>query len=482
MYEALVKESIICYDKIYNWVKTAEQKKPAYEALTKKPEPIILPADLSAEFLAFIDKISMNLMEQRENFYGYFLLQMTRKIDLYLASPTGVNFTGGKFMLYFNPLIFLSLTVEQMFTSLQHEILHLVSLHLQRVRSLQGKYSKLAINLAMDLTVNNYLTNLPPDGVTLAFVNKKYCIKLNPYESLEFYVEALEKAIKTPKAPNHDETGEDEDRSEPVEGEVSYKFLPNDTHDLWKANETVEEGVLNSFLEQYVDGSARGKLVGHVATLVKILRDSLHELPWQKYLRKMLGSLATDYKHTTARRNRRQPNRLDLPGRLRRFQPKVGVALDVSGSISDEEFKQAMKEVLGLVRTYKQAITVIECDDRIRRVYKVRSFHDIQDRFKEKGGTAYSPVIELANKEKFDLLVYFTDGQGEEKLTREPKGFKILWVLSGDGEKLSIGDKYGIVKKLKPIAVTSSILDAYDVEQGGFSMNHQEEIALGHEY
>ena len=156
--------------------------------------------------------------------------------------------------------------------------------------------------------------------------------------------------------------------------------------------------------------------------------------------------------------------------------------MDVSGSISDEEFQKAMKEVLALVRTYKQSITVIECDNRIRRTYKVRAVQDIQERFKEKGGTAYSPVIELANKEKFDLLVYFTDGQGEEKLKVEPRGYKILWVLSGDGEKLSLGNKYGPVKRLQPIKKASTLLDSYDVEHGGFSMNHQEEMTLGNEY
>lgn len=480
MYEELVKEKTVYYQKIYDWVKVAEQHKPAYGEVPKSFRKIVLPENLSVEFLRFVDKISMNLMEERENFYGYFLLQMTRVIDLYLPSPTGVNFTGGKFVLYFNPLLFLPLRVEQMFTTIQHEILHLVSLHLQRAKNLQGKYRKLVINLAMDLTVNNYLTNLPPDAVDLASINKKYSIDLKPYESLEFYAEALEKAIKVRKNKETEEEG-DNDELEPGDA-VAYKFAPSNTHDLWKSNDKVEESVLDGFLEQYVEGSSRGKLTGHVADLVKNLHDIVHELPWQRYLRHMLGSLATEYKHTNARRNRRQPDRVDLPGSLRRYQPKVGVALDISGSISDGEFNQAMKEVLGLVQTYKQPITVMECDDRLRRVYSVRSLRDIQTRFKEKAGTAYSPVIERANKEKFDLLVYFTDGRGEEKLTVEPRGYKILWVLSGDGEKLSLGDKYGLVKRLQPIKKVCTLLDSYDVEQGGFSMNHQEEITLGNEY
>ena len=109
MYEELVKEKTVYYQKIYDWVKAAEQHKPAYGETPKSLHKIVLPENLSVEFLRFVDKISMNLMEERENFYGYFLLQMTRVIDLYLPSPTGVNFTGGKFVLYFNPLLFLPL-------------------------------------------------------------------------------------------------------------------------------------------------------------------------------------------------------------------------------------------------------------------------------------------------------------------------------------------------------------------------------------
>ena len=485
MYEELASESIICYQKIYDYIKKISGEKPQYRSLDKQRPPIVLPDALAKEFCGFVDKISMDLMDSHENFYGYFLLQMTRKVDFSLASPTGVNFVGGKFVLYFNPLLFLPLTVPQMFTCIQHEILHLISLHLQRERKMRGKYARLVLNIAMDLTVNNYLKDLPPDAVTLVAVNKKYSIELKPYESLEYYAEALQKALRfTPDVDSEEmEEGEGpEDAGSPEEGAIADKFSPASTHDLWEDSDETETAVLDSFLEQYVEGATRGKATGHVANLVKILRETIHELPWQKYLRKMLGSLATDHKNTTARRNRRQPERLDLPGQLRRYQPKLGVALDISGSISDGEFTQAMKEVLALVRTYKQPITVMECDDRLRRVYKVRSVHDLQERFKEKAGTSFSPVLALANREKFDLLVYFTDGQGEKKLTTEPKGYKILWVLSGDGEELSIGTNYGPVKKLHPITEENHILDYYDVDHGGFSMNHQEEITLGNEY
>ncbi len=62
-----------------------------------------------------------------------------------------------------------------------------------------------------------------------------------------------------------------------------------------------------------------------------------------------------------------------MRGELRSHKAEIAVALDVSGSISDEEFKQAIKEVLSIVKNYNHEVTIIECDNEIRRVYKVKT-------------------------------------------------------------------------------------------------------------
>ena len=32
------------------------------------------------------------------------------------------------------------------------------------------------------------------------------------------------------------------------------------------------------------------------------------------------------------------------------------------------------------------------------------------------------------------MLIYFTDGKGETELKVKPKGYKVLWVISGKGD------------------------------------------------
>ena len=145
------------------------------------------------EFFSLVDKVNFNLMEDKDNFYGYFLFQMNRDLKFDMSSPSGVNFKGAKYVIYFNPLIFLKLNMSQMETTIKHEILHVISLHLVRAKELKenGRYSTLAINLAMDVVVNQYLDALPPYSTTLEWVNLNYNLKLEAFQTFEYYLKKI---------------------------------------------------------------------------------------------------------------------------------------------------------------------------------------------------------------------------------------------------------------------------------------------------
>ena len=207
--------------------------------------------------------------------------------------------------------------------------------------------------------------------------------------------------------------------------------------------------------------------------MIKSLKNRNGELPWNLFLKKLMGTIEANKKKTVTRRNRRQPSRLDLRGELRGHKAEIAVAIDISGSISDEEFKQAIKEVLAIVKSHNQEITIIECDKEIRRAYKVKSPRDVQERIATGGGTKFSPVFEYANNKKINLLIYFTDGKGEEKLEVIPRGYKTLWVISGRGDKLSLREPFGVVKKLKKVDIKQDTIDMADVRSDGYSMNNQ---------
>ena len=160
-FEKLKKELYIKADKIVN-------SSAMFKALRAGEKfDVDIPKDFEEEFFKLIDKVNLSLMEEKDNFYGYFLFQMGREIRFDISTPTGINFKGAKYVIYFNPIIFLQLNIKQMESTIKHEIHHVLSMHLIRAKELKGKFSTLAINLAMDIVVNQYLNNLPPYATTL---------------------------------------------------------------------------------------------------------------------------------------------------------------------------------------------------------------------------------------------------------------------------------------------------------------------------
>jgi predicted metal-dependent peptidase len=449
-----------------------------------------IPEAFRRAFFRLIDQVNLSLMEDTHNFFGYFLFQMSRDLRFDISSPTAVNYKGAKYVIYFNPVLFLRLNLKQMECTIKHEILHIVSLHLTRAKELKGKYSPLALNIAMDIVVNKYLDYLPPYATTLEWINAKYDLHLEPYAPFEYYAEKLQTLLdlldeedeeepetdpEDEEAPETDPEDEKKPETDPADSEsTEVEYDPARMHDIWEESSEIDAATLAEFTEKAVRDSEKGAVPTYLIGILTNLKNRKGELPWNLYLHQLMGTVESNKKKTVTRKNRRQPDRLDLRGELRSHIAKIAVAVDISASISDEEFLQAMKEVLTIVKNYNHEITVIECDDRIRHVYPVKTVKDLKERPNTRGGTRFTPVFEYANEQDYNLLVYFTDGKGESRLKVTPAGYRVLWIISGRGEQLSLQEPYGAVKKLNRIEVKDTILDQYDVQQGGFSMNHQE--------
>lgn len=455
---------------LYNNANKIVSSAAMFKALREKEKlQLDIPKDFEEEFFKLIDKVNLSLMEEKDNFYGYFLFQMGREIRFDISTPTGINFKGAKYVIYFNPIIFLQLNIKQMESTIKHEIHHVLSMHLIRAKELKGKFSTLAINLAMDIVVNQYLNNLPPYAITLKGVNLKYELNLEPYNTFEYYAENIQNVLNVLE---EDDEGEEDDSW----GEEDNGFDPETTHDLWDEYDDIDEKMLKDFTEKFISNAEKGVIPVYLEGMIATLRKSKGELPWNLYLKKLMGTVESNKKKTITRRNRRQPNRLDLRGELRNHKAEIAVAIDISGSISDEEFKQAIKEVLAIVKNYNHEITIIECDKEVKRAYKAKNINNIKERCSSGGGTRFTPVFEYANSKNINLLIYFTDGKGEDRLQIKPRGYKVLWVISGRGDKLSLKEPYGAIKKLSKVEVKDSIVDMKDVRSDGYSMNNQEPI------
>ena len=80
------KETKELYDKSMEVINTSEMLKA-----NRKGEKfeVKIPEDYKKKFFALVDKVNLSLMEDKENFYGYFLFQMERADAVYGSGIVG---------------------------------------------------------------------------------------------------------------------------------------------------------------------------------------------------------------------------------------------------------------------------------------------------------------------------------------------------------------------------------------------------------
>ncbi|GLC28860.1 vWA domain-containing protein [Clostridium omnivorum] len=399
------------------------------------------------KFYKLIEMCTFSLMRDSDNFFALFIIQMKREIKLDLSTAIATIPSGTYFTMYFNPMIFLECTLKEMQALIKHEVYHILSLHYIRAGALRRKYSTLAINVAMDISINQYIINLPVWCEKLETARLSFNVDLDEEETMEKYAEEIQYAIdrlSKEKKMEYKINNNSEDNF------IKHRHNEEKTHDLW--NEKYEQDQIKELIKKTANNAAKGKLPDAVEKMMKELNKKA-DIGWKEYLKRMLGTLPSGHKKTVTRKSRRQPDRLDLRGKLSRHIAQIIVAIDISGSISDKEIEQIMIEVFSMVKNYPSEITIIECDSEIRRIYKVKDKKDIRQKLETKGSTKFSPVFQYINENNMrnHLLIYFTDGIGERQLAVKPINYSTLWVLTGKGEKLSLEKPFGVIKKLSNV-------------------------------
>jgi predicted metal-dependent peptidase len=390
------------------------------------------------DFFSLVESVIIDMLEGEDSFFGQFLVRIERSIRFNITWPLATVPKMQGFKMYFNPILFLSCDKREMQALFKHEIYHIMYGHYERERVLKNKYTAMAVNLALDISINQFIKNLPMDSYKLERVNLEYGSNLQEDNPIEVYAEQIEKAIKSKLTQSTKD-----DKSDSVGDMIDI----SKAHDVWEES-TLNQDSIRDITKKTAISSYSGKGPKDIEGIIKAYSEKA-EISWQDTLKKIIPSLRAGEKRTIMRRNRRQPDRLDLRGMLPNNVPEVIVALDISASMSEEEFNKILVEVLEITRTRTSKITVIECDNEIRKIYKIKSKNDIKKRSAKNGSTKFSPVFRYIkdNKLRNSVLIYFTDGVGEKELEVRPFKANTIWVLTGEDE-LSLENPYGEIKRI----------------------------------
>ena len=356
-----------------------------------------------------IEEMIVSLV-QTKPFYAHFIQQMNR-IETEKVPTLGVNITS-RINLFFNPRFLESLKFEERVACLEHEVLHLLHLHLFRG---DGKNHRI-FNIACDLAINTYIENLPKT----ALLPKLFGFEES--QTAEWYYKKLTENAEKLRAKI---------------AKANESLL--DDHGMW--NDSSEDPVYQQeFLRRSIRVSLDetqdyGSLPGNMNEEIKeFLKGS--RVNWKSILERFLI-------HATLVRSifsRKRPNRRfeEFPGQKVEQKLKLLIGLDTSGSVSDRDLALFFAEI-EKIKALGMEITVAECDTKVGNVYRYRSRPKAVS---GRGGTNFKPIFEFAEKHRPDALLYLTDGYGDY-----PERSKIptLWCLTQDG---NFSGSFGKVVKL----------------------------------
>jgi predicted metal-dependent peptidase len=116
----------------------------------------------------------------------------------------------------------------------------------------------------------------------------------------------------------------------------------------------------------------------------------------------------------------------------------VLVVLDVSGSIDDGELREFLSEVDVIKAQIRARVTLHACDDKLCEngpwIYEIWEPMELPKNLTGGGGTDFRPVFAWVEQNQLrpDVLVYFTDAEGEFPRLEPP--YPVIWLVKGKGQ------------------------------------------------
>lgn len=476
------RDIIVLLDRIQEKVRTVEDGHTDASVLD----------DIRTDFLELMELVKLFLISERDTYYGYFLMNMVFRVDFRSRSVAGIRLDEFPPVLESNPLLLCKFSLKEILYVVCHEIDHVMLNHpAEMLRANPAKAPDVfeRFNLAADASVNDRLNHeirvtkrtflaMPEGCITPTTLKKMFRLRqILPMESYAYYWALIKDAgeatgtngqtemlSKLPgvsgggKAePGSGKPGEqggaaasgDSDMSGTEEGVVTAKTCGKAEDHLWGAEGDPDDAqaaareLVNAAVSM-MNEETRGLMPAGFMSQVTKLNAPL-VLSWQSILKKYVGTISARKRRTRTRLNRRQPERFDLLGTMDDKVLKIIVAIDTSASVDDAQISAIFAEIFAILAKRKYEITIIECDAKVQRVYRVSKPESIALSVRGRGGTAFTPVIEYINNERRfrdALLIYFTDGFGESEIPR-PRTYRNLWVILDNAAHLSLREPYG---------------------------------------
>jgi predicted metal-dependent peptidase len=342
-------------------------------------------------------------------FFGNMATRM-RMVDASDWCPTAAT-NGREFM--YNKAFVTKLSEKKLEFLFAHEICHCIFDHFGRTGSRDRQLS----NIAQDYAVNQILID-ERIGDKITEVKICYDPKYRGMAWEEIYDELWEKAEKIPMDQLLAQLGEmldehiNESEGPGSEGDKTKdgKSKPSLTkEEAEKLRQEIKEAMIQS-----AAAAGAGKVPAGIQRMIKDLTEP--KMNWREVLQMNIQSIIrNDYSFTRPNRKSQHSGAI-LPGMKNDQTVDVAIAIDMSGSIGDEDAKIFLSEVKGIMEQYEDYAIDIWCFDT--EIYNHQRFtHDDGDAllsYEPMGGGGTDFEVNFNFMKDIDLVpkkfIMFTDG------------------------------------------------------------------------
>ena len=345
-------------------------------------------------------------------FYGLLLMNMKYGID----PECETAYTDGT-RICFSPEFLDKLSNSELDFILMHEILHVVLKHCYR----GTKYNNELFNIACDIVVNSNILkskDMDINSITIKHLN---------LESIH-------------KAPN---------------GEEGYKYTAEEVYEMIMKKAKVVYIKLDDHSKWEIDSKAEDKTNEDLASVIVLIQESgSGEIPlgvlreydklvkpqidWKNILEDFMSVEVNDYSFTPP--DRRYDNGFFIPDFNEvdnKLKLNLLVAIDASGSMSNNDIGQAVSEIKSLVSLSKSEIEglVVSFDEKVYEPIPLSKFDTEMVKIKGGGGTTFMPFFNSLDKYRemmgtIDLIVFITDGEAYYPKESARQDIPLLWIIN----------------------------------------------------
>jgi predicted metal-dependent peptidase len=364
-----------------------------------------------------------------EPFFGHLILKM--RISKSDKIPSAGVYVTDRINLVYNEDFIDSLDLVDVVKVLKHECGHILQEHILRSKQIGIESPEMhkRFNLATDATIN--INDLIPTvekigGVTVKSLNsmlQNMLEEANKKDNKKRTFSPLEEGQMAEYYYNRINEFADQNPDVLQNGSSGLGDTIDD-HSIWEQSEGSEE-MQREIGKQAVNEAVKaaggiGNVPSNIAALVAEMNKS--QVNWKQQLRQFyVNTLKSTRMPTRKRRNRRYG--ILQPGVKKKPELHLGLCVDTSGSVSEEELSMFWAE-MAAISSCSVKITVIEADCVVQNVYEFEPKKTPD--FKGRGGTAYNPAIQKAVELDVDGIIYCGDFDTADTPENPKKPF--LWV------------------------------------------------------